>query len=421
MNDMPVTAHPWTRSYPAGVSWDAPLQTGPVQAILEDAASTWPDRPALDFAGRVLTYAELNTLADRMAAGLQAWGVGPGVHVGIYLPNTPHYFIAFFGILKAGGTVVNYSPLDAAAVLEHKVEDSETDLLFTLDMKSLFPQMHAMLGHTRLRGLIVGSYGDFAADPAAIAESQRASGDLIDAPAAGNLRRFTSLLEPGTPPTRHPVANAAEAIACLQYTGGTTGLPKGAILTHANLTAATSQILETTQTDPPVLRPGQERMLAVLPPFHVYALVVNMLMGIKLGAELVLHARFDLHAVLADLTSKHITVFCGVPTMYVGLLQAEMAGLDLSSLRLCNSGGAPLPLEIQQRFQATTGCSLNEGWGMTETSAIGSFTPHKASAAPAPAAFPAPASNSASSTSPIPPAPCRSASAAKSPCAAPTS
>jgi long-chain acyl-CoA synthetase len=374
MNDMPVHTTPWVKSYPPGVTWDARLETGPVQGILEGAAATWPDRPALDFAGRVLSYAELDRLADRMAAGLQAWGVGPGVHVGIYLPNTPHYFIAFFGILKAGGTVVNYSPLDASAVLEHKVEDSETDLLFTLDMKSLYPQMHAMLGHTRLRGLIVGSYGDFAANPAAITAGQRAAGDLVDVGRSDQIRHFADLLSDAEP-VRHAIGDPAEAIAVLQYTGGTTGLPKGAILTHANLTAATSQILETTQTEPPVLRPGQERLLAVLPPFHVYALVVNMLMGIKLGAELVLHARFDLHAVLGDLTSKHVTVFCGVPTMFVGLLQADLAGLDLSSLRLCNSGGAPLPLEIQQRFQNVSGASLNEGWGMTETSAIGSFTP----------------------------------------------
>jgi long-chain acyl-CoA synthetase len=374
MNDMPVQTTPWVKSYPPGVTWDARLETGPVAGILENAARTWPDRPALDFAGRVLSYAELDRLADRMAAGLQAWGVGPGVHVGIYLPNTPHYFIAFFGILKAGGTVVNYSPLDAAAVLEHKVEDSETDLLFTLDMKSLYPQMHAMLGHTRLRGLIVGSYGDFAANPAAIAAGQKAAGDLVEVGYGDQIRHFADLLSDAEP-VRHAIGDPAEAIAVLQYTGGTTGLPKGAILTHANLTAATSQILETTQTEPPVLRPGQERLLAVLPPFHVYALVVNMLMGIKLGAELVLHARFDLHAVLGDLTSKHVTVFCGVPTMFVGLLQADLAGLDLSSLRLCNSGGAPLPLEIQQRFQSVSGASLNEGWGMTETSAIGSFTP----------------------------------------------
>jgi long-chain acyl-CoA synthetase len=383
MNDMQTAPTPWVHSYPPGVTWDGALQTGPVQAILEDAAHTWPDRPALDFGGRTLSYRELDSLADRMAAGLQGWGVGPGVHVGIYLPNTPHYFIAFFAILKAGGTVVNYSPLDAAAVLEHKIEDSETDLLFTLDLKSLFPQMHHMLGTTRLRGLIVGAYDDFAAAPLA-------AGDVVDVPWGDTLRRFTDQLAHDGTPVRHAIADPADAIAVLQYTGGTTGLPKGAILTHANLTAATSQILETTQTHPPVLRPGEERMLAVLPPFHVYALVVNMLMGLKLGAELVLHARFDLQAVLADLTAKQITVFCGVPTMYVGMLQADLAGLDLSSLRLCNSGGAPLPLEIQQRFQSVSGCSLNEGWGMTETSAIGSFTPAQGERHPGSCGLPAP-------------------------------
>jgi len=389
MNDMPVQGMPWVTSYPPGVRWDADLPTGPVQDILEDAARTWPDRPALDFAGRVLSYRELDRLVDQMAVGLQGLGVGPGVHVGIYLPNTPHYFIAFFAILKAGGVVVNYSPLDAAAVLAHKIEDSETDFLFTLDMRALFPQMHALLGGTRLRALIVGSYGDYSANPAAIAAGQKEAGDLADVAWSEQVRRFSDLLADGTP-ARHAIGDPARALAVLQYTGGTTGLPKGAILTHANLTAATSQIVETTRTDPPMIEPGRERLLAVLPPFHVYALVVNMLMGIKLGAELVLHARFDLHAVLADLTAKHITIFCGVPTMFFGLLQGELAGLDLSSLRLCNSGGAPLPLEIQQRFQAVTGASLNEGWGMTETAAIGSFTPGKGVRHPGSCGVPAP-------------------------------
>ncbi len=389
MNDMHVQAMPWVKSYPAGVAWNAHLETGPVQDILEGAARTWPDRPALDFAGRIIGYAELDHLANQMAAGLQSLGVGPGVHVGIYLPNTPHYFIAFFAILKAGGVVVNYSPLDAAAVLAHKVEDSETDFLFTLDMKALFPQMHALLGGTRLRGLIVGSYGDYSANPGAIAAGQKATGDLVDVSWGEAVRRFSDLLVDGSL-ARHKLGDPAQAIAVLQYTGGTTGLPKGAILTHANLTAATSQILETTRTNPPVLTPGHERSLAVLPPFHVYALVVNMLMGIKLGGELVLHARFDLAAVLADLSAKHITIFCGVPTMYVGLLQAELASFDLSSLRLCNSGGAPLPLEIQQRFQSATGTSLNEGWGMTETSAIGSFTPAQGVRHPGSCGIPAP-------------------------------
>jgi long-chain acyl-CoA synthetase len=370
-----MAGHPWDRSYPNGVRWDAPIATGPVPAILEDATRRWPGHTALHFMGRAVSYAELDRLADRMAAGLQRLGVGPGVHVGIYLPNTPHYFVAFFGILKAGGTVVNYSPLDAEAVLEHKVEDSETQLLITLDMKALLPQMRRLLGHAGLRGLVVGTLGEFTANPAAVIAAQAAAGELEPVTYGEQIARFADLLAGEAPPVRHAIADPRDVIAVLQYTGGTTGLPKGAILTHANLTAATSQIWTTAMVDPPVLHPGEERALAVLPPFHVYALVVNMLFGLRLGAEIILHARFEMEAVLRDIAEKQVTVFCGVPTMFVGMLHVGGQKMNLKSLRLCNSGGAPLPVEVQAQFQAVSGTSLNEGWGMTETSAIGTFSP----------------------------------------------
>ena len=384
-----MSDQPWVKSYPAGVRWDAPIETGAVQGILEQAAAAWPYRTALDFMGTRTNYLDLNRLADNFAAGLQRLGVQPGVHVGIYLPNTPHYFIAFFGILKAGGTVVNYSPLDAEAVLEHKVADSETDLLITLDMKALLPQMQRLLGHTRLRGLIVGSLSDFAANPEVVTAALTEAGDIAHVIYGDTIARFADLLEDAAP-ERHPIADPNEAIAVLQYTGGTTGLPKGAILTHANLTAATHQIWLTGMVDPPTLFPGEERVLAVLPPFHVYALVVNMLFGVKLGAEIVLHTRFDMAAVLGDIARKRITIFCGVPTMFVGMLQAGGEKMDLTSLRLCNSGGAPLPMEVQERFQTLSGTSLNEGWGMTETAAIGTFTPATTGRPPGSCGIPGP-------------------------------
>ena len=146
-----MTEHPWIKSYPPGVRWDADIPLMPVQQILENSASQWPDNPAVDFMGRKISYRELNDLANRAASGFQKLGVKPGVHVGLYLPNTPHYLISLFGILKAGGTIVNYSPLDAERVLEHKVEDSETDILVTLDLAALYPQMGRLLGHTRLK------------------------------------------------------------------------------------------------------------------------------------------------------------------------------------------------------------------------------------------------------------------------------
>jgi long-chain acyl-CoA synthetase len=171
-------------------------------------------------------------------------------------------------------------------------------------------------------------------------------------------------------------ASLHDAVAVLQYTGGTTGLPKGAMLTHANLSSAVAQIMAIVSGEPRVLEEGKERVLAVLPLFHIYALTVDMLFGLRLGAEIVLHTRFDADAVLKDLAAKKITVFPGVPTMYTAILNHPDAGkYDLSALKFCGSGGAPLPVEVNQRFQQATGCSLLEGWGMTETSPTGTFTP----------------------------------------------
>src|SRR4249919_4179468 len=150
-----MSVAPWIKSYPRGVRWDAELTTMPVQQILERSAAKWPDNPALDFMNTKILYRELNDLANRAARGFQKLGVRPGVHVGLYLPNTPHYIIAFFGVMKAGGKVVNYSPLDAARELEFKIGDSETDILVTLDVTALYPKMAAMKGKTRLKKLIV--------------------------------------------------------------------------------------------------------------------------------------------------------------------------------------------------------------------------------------------------------------------------
>jgi len=371
MDDMP-----WIKSYPPGVRWDAEIPLTPVQQILEESASKWPNNPAVDFMGRKISYSELDDLANRAANGLQKLGVEPGVHVGLYLPNTPHYLVGLFGVLKAGGTVVNYSPLDAAKELEHKIEDSRTDFLITLDMASLYPQMAAMLSKTRLKKLIVGSLGEMSAQPDAVNAQMQATKQLSSVPNDDRHITFQALLDNDGIYRSYPIADLTDAIAVLQYTGGTTGLPKGAMLTHANLTAATSQCIETTRTNPPTLDEGKERVLAVLPPFHIYALTVNMLLGIQIGAELVLHTRFDVDAVVKDLTEKKITAFPGVPTMFVAVLNHPGAAkADLSSLKWCNSGGAPLPLEVQRSFEKLTGCRLAEGWGMTETSPTGTFTP----------------------------------------------
>ena len=375
-----MTDKPWLKSYPAGMHWDLPIEPAPVQSILDGSVAQWPDRPAVEFMGRRLSYRELGALTDRVAKGLQQLGVKPGVHVGLFLPNTPHCYIAFFGVLKAGGTVVNYSPLDAAKVLEHKITDSQTDFLFTLDLAALYPQMAAMLGQTRLKKLIVGNLAEMTAAPDAVAAQMKAGQQLADIAWDDRHVRFASLLDNDGAYTHHAIADPKDALAVLQYTGGTTGLPKGAMLTHGNLTAACAQYTESTRYDPPLLEPGRERYLGVLPPFHIFALTVNMLFGLKMGAEIIMHVRFDPKAALEDIANKKVTVFCGVPTMFTALIaHPDTPKYDLRSLKFCGSGGAPLPVEVAQRYTAATGADLSEGWGMTETSPTGTFSPlHKA-------------------------------------------
>ena len=366
----------WIRSYPATLRWDSPIPLRPLSAILSDAVARWPQRAALVFMGREISYRELGDLVARAAKGLQALGVGPGVHVGLYLANTPHHAISFFAVLQAGGVVVNYSPLDAERVLEHKIEDSQTDVLITQDFSALYPAMDRLLERTRLKTLVVGTVGEMTAHPQAVTAQMRAASQLADV--AWDARRisFASLLDNDGAYQGHEVGDPAQALAVLQYTGGTTGLPKGAMLTHGNLSAANHQYWLTSTQAGADLREGEERVLAVLPPFHIYALSVNMLLGVRLGATAYLHIRFDPEAALKEISEHKVTLFPGVPTMYTAINHfPSVERYDLRSLKFCGSGGAPLPVEVHQRFMELTGCSLAEGWGMTETSPSGTFSP----------------------------------------------
>ena len=373
--------HPWIKNYPDGVRWDVELPLMPVQQLLDDAVKRWPDNPAIEFMGRTMNYREFGTLVNHAAKGFQLLGVGPGVHVGLYLPNTPHYPIAFFGALKAGGTIVNYSPLDAERVLAHKIDDSETDFLVTLDLAVLYPQMGRLVAgseqkKSRLKKLIVGNLAEYAANSAAVRAHLQAAGQLAPVAVDDMHMGFEQLLANDGAYQTHALGDLRQAVVALQYTGGTTGLPKGAMLTHANLTSACAQYFATSQGNPRVLTEGAERVLVVLPLFHIYALTVNLLYGVRLGSLMVLHTRFDVDAVIKDLIDKKISLFAGVPTMYMAMsAHPRVIAGELKSLQFCGSGGAPLPVEVANRFVELTGCKLNEGWGMTETSPTGTFTP----------------------------------------------
>jgi long-chain acyl-CoA synthetase len=361
-------AHIWEKSYPQGVSWDAPLPPPvPLESLLETAASKWPDRIALDFYDRTFTFRELHGLAARAAKGLQALGVGPGVHVGLHLPNTPHFVIGFFAVLMAGGRVVNFSPLAAPRELQYQLADSEAQVMITLGLPMLYPQIAALKGTGKFQTLVVCSIEDFLPAPVA-----RAFGPAADRVAgAGRELDFAALLANDGAFTRHPHGPLEDEIAVLQYTGGTTGQPKGAMLTHANFCAVINIFNHWTG------RSGDEeadKALAVLPLFHIYGLTFIMLLTVANGAQAVLHIRFDPDRVLADIARKKITAFPAVPTMYTALVNhPKVKEFDLSSVAMWSSGGAPLPIEVLQRFEGLTGHSPREGYGLTETAPLGTL------------------------------------------------
>ena len=366
----------WEKVYPKGVKWGFNAPPRALTELLDEAATKWSKRTYLDFMGCKLSFADAHDLADRAAKGFQALGVGKGVKVGLFLPNVPHYVIAFFGVLKAGGTVVNYSPLDAERELEHKIADSETDFIVTLDLKALYPRIAPVALSSRVKKLIVGSLQDYLPFPKSLLFPLFKGKEIAAVPDDDRHVRWKSLVaNDGRFEPAHP-GNLAEEVAVLQYTGGTTGTPKGAMLTNANLSAAVELIRQWTGGETPLLDDGKESVLTILPLFHIYAMTVVMLCGARIGATLILHPRFDADAVLKDLAKKRPTMLPGVPTMFTALLNhPKAADVDMTSLKYCGSGGAPLPPEIQARFVKKTGTQLVEGWGMTETCAPGTGTP----------------------------------------------
>ena len=349
----------WEKSYPPGVKWDSPLSLTTIPALFDKAVAAHANRPALEYRGRSFTYGELGELVNRAAAGFAALGVA-GAQVALYAPNTPLYVVAFFGALKAGARIVNLSPLDAERELAHKLRDSGARTLVTTTVGDLPKMARTLLGASLLDHLLVGDDCVRAAPTAAAADDPRVLPfqTLLDEP-----RRFA------------PVPVGTDEIALLQYTGGTTGTPRAAMLTHGNLTAAVSSY-DVWSSGQKLLRPGEERVICVLPLFHIYALTTIMLRHLSLGNELLLRPRFDAATTIRDIQEKRATIFPGVPTMWIGLMaHPGVEACDFSSLRHCTSGGAALPVHVAERFAKIIGRHLGGGWGMTETSPAGTNIP----------------------------------------------
>jgi long-chain acyl-CoA synthetase len=361
----------WLKSYPEGVDWNAELPEKPLYTLLDDAVSRFGERPAIDFLDRKYSYREVGELVARAARGFQDIGVAKGTKVGLFLPNCPQFIVAYYGILKAGGTVVNYSPLYAEEELLHQIEDSHTDIMVTLNLTALYPKMQAMLERSRVKKLIVGTMSEVLPFPKNLLFPLVKRKEIAKVPEDAAHQSFKQLLN-NDGDYRPIEVEPREDIAVLQYTGGTTGVSKGAMLSHAALYANTLQtaIWDTHGTE------GEERMLGVLPFFHVFAMTVVMNLSIHRGAEIIMHPRFELEAVMKDIVKKRPTMMPGVPTMYTAISNhPDITELDVSSIRVCLSGGAPLPVEVKQKFEQLTGARLVEGYGLTECSPVATANP----------------------------------------------
>ena len=369
---------PWIKSYPQGVRWDDALNLTSVQTLLDNAVQQWPDQPAIDFMGKKLSYRELSALVDRAAAGFQALGVKPGVHVGLYLPNTPHYVISFFGILKAGGTVVNYSPLDAEKVLEHKVDDSETDILVTLSLASLYPNMKGLLGKTRLQHLVVGTLGEFSAMPAAVDAKMAADGQSVAVAFDAQQHSFEQLLANDGQHQVWPVADVTKTLAVLQYTGGTTGVSKGAVLLHRNLVA---NVIQSEAWYQPALKkvPAGEQIVTIcaLPLYHIFGFNSNMMLGMRMGGcNILIPNPRDMPAVLKELSKHKFHSFPAVNTLFNGLANhPDFGSVNWSNLKVSVGGGMAVQSAVAKLWLEKTGCPICEGYGLSETSPIASCNP----------------------------------------------
>jgi long-chain acyl-CoA synthetase len=361
-----MEARPWHKFYDEGVPTSIEYPPKPLYHFLEDAAKEFPDKPATVFKGKAVTYAEMDELTDRLAAALKDMGVGKGTPVGIFMPNSSQFVMAFYAILKAGGIVVATNPLYTARELEHQLNDAGIEIM--LVMSNFYELIKQVQPKTKLKKLIVTNIKEYLPGLLKLLftiAKEKKEGHYVtlgegDYWLQDLLKQFKSERRP-------QVEVGPEDDALYQYSGGTTGLSKAAIGLHRNLVANTLQI----QSFMPDVRHGGEIVLMAIPMFHVYGLVAGMSFGIASAATLVMVPNpRDMEDVLGSIAKYRPTIYPGVPTMYNAINnhpKVKAGKVDVSSIRACISGSAPLLRETKVTFESLTGGKLVEGFGMSET------------------------------------------------------
>jgi long-chain acyl-CoA synthetase len=356
----------WFKKYDQGVPPDIEVPDIPLHRFLEETARKYPSQTATIFKGARLSYAELDELTDRLAAGLAARGLQRGDRVAIFMPNSPQFVIAFYAILKAGGVAVATNPLYTPRELEHQMKDSGAELI--LVMSNFYNTLKQVQPNTRLKKVIVSRIKEYFPPLVRTVFTlllEKKMGHRVALQQGDEW--LQDVLAQHRPEQRPALDLGPEDVALLQYTGGTTGLSKGAVGTHRNLVANTIQC----RLWQPQIRDGKEVTLLAIPMFHVYGLIVGMSLAVYVGSSMVMIANpRDLKDVLTSIDKYRPTMYPGVPTMYNAINnhpEVKAGKYDLSSIQACISGSAPLMRETKEQFEHLTGGKLVEGYGLTET------------------------------------------------------
>ena len=378
-HDLGMTQSIWNRNYLHPVKWDQQFPALALHDMFFQSAERMGRAAMADFMGRKYSYAEMAATVRRVARGLQDKGIGKGDQIGLFLPNVPQYIAAYYGALAAGATVVNFSPLYTVDELAHQVADSGTSILITVSAAALLPTAMKVLDNSSLKELIVGSVSEALPKAKGWAYRLFKRNEIAALPSDSRVSSYAELIANIGDYAVQPCMPEKD-IAQLQYTGGTTGTPKGAMLSHQNITANARQInmLDPHSRNNQPNGPLDDRILGVLPFFHVFANATVLNRTVENGGEIVMLPRFEAKAALAAITRTKVTSLPGVPTMYQALLDCpDLGKTDFTSLRACISGGAPLAAELKERFETLTGAVVIEGYGLTESSGVVSCNPYE--------------------------------------------
>ena len=373
---------PWLESYPPDVPPSlAPYPERAVWSLLEESAREHPDAPAVAFPvapmAKRLTYRQLMDEAERFARALLGLGIRKGDRVGLVLPNSPQYVVAFYALQRLGAVAVGNNPLYTQREMSHQLTDAGVDTLIVLDV--LYPLIGAIRDEVGLKQVIVTEVGDYLGFPVnklsrvkQKKEAQKEGHPWPPVPEGHDVLRWADLMAKSSGDLPALEVDPKVDVAALVYTGGTTGLSKGAMLTHHNMV---SNAIQTGAwfTD---VRDGEEAIMAVLPFFHSYGLGAIMTVAIHRAMKLICLPRFELESVLKAIDKEKATLFPGVPRIYIAINESpETKSYDLSSIRACFSGAAPLPVAVAEKFRDITGGRLVEGYGLTETSPVTHINP----------------------------------------------